>query len=67
MDMWLKDSGGYRDAGSYFVMSADQLAALTSLFYGGRASPDFVRRDLDEIMRVFKQHGLIGDFWRLPS
>lgn len=68
LELWQEESGATPEiiAKRHFEVSEAQLAALASLFYGGRAAPDFARRGLDEILATFGAAGLVGDFWALP-
>lgn len=65
MRAWLEEAGA--KPGSHAVVSDAQLAALASLFYGGRAAPDFERRGIAEIAATFKKHDMVDDFWKLPE
>jgi len=67
LDAWLEESGLSATPQSYHVVSSEQLLALSHLFFGGRAEPDFVRRDRQAIRRALDDAGLTGDFWELPA
>ena len=51
----------------HFVVSHEQLLALSELFFGGRAEPDFERKGRDEIVEALERAGLTGTFWQLPG
>eukprot|EP01052_Picozoa_sp_SAG31_P013676 SAG31_NODE_828_length_11716_cov_4.405785_5_plen_144_part_00 len=65
LELWRRE--GNCDPANQFVLDESQVMALSRLFYGGRASPHFERRSLDEVLRVFQANGLVGEFWELPT
>ena len=50
-----------------YELGDGQLAALTRLFYGGRAAPTFERAASQQVRAALDAVGLTGDFWRLPG
>ena len=47
------------------TMSPEQGWRLARAWYGERLAPDWRRKTLDEAEAVFREIGLVGDFWRL--
>ena len=48
-------------------LSLNQLAALTRLFYGGRAASGFERAPPQQVRAALDAAELTGEFWALPA
>jgi hypothetical protein len=59
LDEWLAARNAVR--GDVFTMP--QLWDLSQRWYHNRLSPDYHGRSMEEVQSIFKDSGLIGEFW----
>ena len=61
LNEWLASKHAERGA----VLSIPKLWELSQSWYSGRLSPDYRGRRPEEVGKIFKEAGLISEYWQL--
>jgi hypothetical protein len=59
LNLWLASHKAERGA----VLSIAQLWELSQRWYHNRMSPDYHGRTVEQVQEIFKEVGLISEFW----
>jgi len=63
IDVWCKRNNLERGE----VLTIHQVWVLSKLWYQGRLSLDYHGRSVEQVADIFKQAGLVSDFWYIQK
>jgi hypothetical protein len=63
LEKWCQETGRPRGE----ILTIEQIWMLSQRWYHDRANADFTGRTMEEVVHIFRQVGMIKQFWYLPK